>query len=352
MSTQSTRRIPTYESVVRSGNLAEIGRIQTKGGCSGGSALPCGMGSSVENSDGVLKKPEWLKIPVPKSGSMEAVRTSLKKFSIKTVCEAAACPNSRECFHKGTAAFMVMGGNCTRNCNFCNVSFGRPDPLDPEEPRHLAETAKELNLKHLVVTSVTRDDLADGGASHFAEIVRQVNLIVHPAPAIELLIPDLRGNWDALQVILDAEPEVLNHNVETVPRLYSTVRPQAIYERSLELLRQVKLRAPEMITKSGLMLGLGETEEEVFRLMDDLREVSCDCLTIGQYLRPSLRHLPVVEYIHPDIFEKYRQAGMEKGFRSVASGPFVRSSYMAADFYEEALENKVIKKSLHAKRIV
>lgn len=343
-------QIPTYESVVRTGGIADVNeRLRKKGLAPGANsvanALPCGMGSMVDEPGGRLKKPEWLKIPLPEKGSVDLVRGSLKKFSVRTVCEAAACPNSRECFHKGTAAFMIMGSYCTRKCNFCNVQFGRPDALDPEEPRHLAETAKELNLKHLVVTSVTRDDLPDGGAHHFAEVVRQVNALVDPAPAVELLIPDMQGDWDALQIILDAGPEVLNHNVETVPRLYSTVRPQAIYERSLELLKQVKLRAPGMVTKSGFMLGLGETEEEVFQLMDELRAVECDCLTIGQYLRPSLKHLPVVEYVHPDVFERYRLIGLEKGFKSVASGPFVRSSYMAADFYEETLAAKVKQKS-------
>ncbi len=347
MKTELKSAIPTYESVVRTGAIADVGRrMNKKRSCgSGGGALPCGMGVMVDDPNSKLKKPEWLKIEVPKSGSMNTVRNSLQKFSVRTVCEAAACPNSRECFHKGTAAFMIMGGYCTRNCNFCNVKFGRPDTLDPLEPTHLAETAMELNLRHLVVTSVTRDDLPDGGAAHFAKVVTEVNRLVDPAPAVELLIPDLQGDWDSLQVILDAGPEVLNHNVETVPRLYSRVRPQAIYERSLELLYQVKKRVPDMITKSGFMLGLGEREDEVLEMMDDLREVGCDCLTIGQYLRPSLKHLPIVEYIHPDVFEMYRVVGLEKGFRSVASGPFVRSSYMAADFYTEALENKLKKKS-------
>ncbi len=349
MNTQIKAAIPTYESVVRTGQVQDVNNKMMKRksfGNSGVTTLPCGMGTMVDDPNSKLRKPKWLKVELPKPGSVNVVRTSLDKFNVHTVCEAAACPNARECYHKGTAAFMIMGSYCTRNCNFCNVKFGRPDTLDPEEPKNLAQTAKDLNLKHLVVTSVTRDDLPDGGASHFAEVVYQVNKLVNPAPAVELLIPDMQGKWNDLQIILDAEPEVLNHNVETVPRLYSTVRPQAIYERSLELLRQVKARKPDMITKSGFMLGLGEREDEVLDMMDDLRAVGCDCLTIGQYLRPSLKHLPIVEYIHPDVFEMYRVIGLEKGFRSVASGPFVRSSYMAGDFYTEALESKVKKKSL------
>ncbi len=307
------------------------------------SSLPCGGGQMGKNVSPELNagKPSWLKIPTPKSGDMSTVRKALKKNKVRTVCEAAACPNCRECFHKGTATFMVMGGNCTRNCTFCNVNFGRPDKLDENEPRQLAEATKDLNLRHLVVTSVTRDDLPDGGAKHFAEIVRQVRNIVKPTPAIELLIPDLRGRWEDLQIILDAMPDVLNHNIETVPRLYSTVRPQAIYTRSLELLKQVKLRKPNMISKSGFMLGLGETKEEVIEIMSDLRAVDCDFITIGQYLRPSLEHIAVKEYVHPDVFDMYKEIGMKMGFKSVASGPFVRSSYMAADFYEEALKKKL-----------
>ncbi len=350
MNTQLSNSIPTYESVVRTGAIQDVNlkMKRKRGACASGglSTLPCGMGKMVDDPNSKLKKPSWLKVELPKPGSVNIVRTSLDKYNVRTVCEAAACPNARECYYKGTAAFMIMGSYCTRKCNFCNVQFGKPDTLDPDEPRQLAQTAKDLNLKHLVVTSVTRDDLPDGGASHFAEVVRQVNKLVDPPPAVELLIPDLQGDWDSLQVILDAGPEVLNHNVETVPRLYSTVRPQAIYERSLELLHEVKLRVPDMITKSGFMLGLGETEEEVLALMDDLRDVGCDCLTIGQYLRPSLKHLPIVEYIHPDVFDRYKEIGLEKGFRSVASGPFVRSSYMAGDFYNEALAGKVRDKAL------
>ncbi len=331
MNTQGKLTLPTYESVVRT-----KGKIKPKPNAGGGSF--CGAGNIDFVGDEKLKKPEWLKLSIPKNGDMATVRNLLKEHSLLTVCEAAACPNSRECFHKGTATFMAMGGMCTRKCNFCNVSFGRPEELDPNEPTQIAETTKALKLRHLVVTSVTRDDLKDGGAAHFAKIVTEVHRLIDPAPAVELLIPDLQGKWDALQIILDAGPDVLNHNVETVPSLYSIVRPQAIYERSLELLAEVKKRKPKMITKSGFMLGLGETQEEVFAMMDDLRAVGCDCITIGQYLRPSMKHLPIKQYVHPDIFALYKKVGEEKGFKSVASGPFVRSSYMAADFYEEALQ--------------
>lgn len=346
MKTRIIKSIPTFESVVRAGGVADLTEKQKPDNSIMENSLPCGMGSFVEDPKSRLKKPEWLKMSVPKNINTDPVKESGKKFKVNTICSAALCPNSRECFRKGTVAFMIMGSQCTRNCRFCNVTFGKPTPLDPDEPRNLAETAKDLRLKHLVVTSVTRDDLPDGGASHFAEVVREVNELLDPPPAVELLIPDLQGKWDSLQIILDAKPEVLNHNLETVHRLYPTVRPQAIYERSLELLRQVKLRTPDMITKSGFMLGLGETKEEVLELMEDLRKIDCDLLTIGQYLRPSLKHLPVIEYIHPDIFNMYKEIGLKMGFKSVASGPLVRSSYMAQDFYKEALENKVKQKSL------
>ncbi len=286
------------------------------------------------------KKPSWLRVKPYGGGAENKILQLLKENRLHTVCEEATCPNRGECFHKGTATFMIMGSHCTRNCRFCNVTCARPEPLDPEEPKNLAATVKALNLNHVVVTSVTRDDLADGGAAHFAEVVYEIRRQVEPCPSIELLISDLQGSWDDLQTILDSKPDVLNHNLETVPRLYAGVRPQAIYQRSLDLLAEVKKRAPGMLTKSGIMVGLGETKEEVISLMQDLRAIDCDFLTIGQYLQPTFDHLDVVEYIHPDRFEEYRAIGLDLGFKGVASGPFVRSSYMAEDFLNQTLGKK------------
>jgi len=225
---------------------------------------------------------------------------------------------------------MILGDVCTRNCRFCAVKKGKPLPLDPEEPYHIAQAAKHLNLKHIVVTSVTRDDLSDGGADYFAKTIIEIRKQL-PLSTIEVLIPDFKGSKEALQKVMNAQPEVINHNIETVPRLYSLIRPQAIYERSLELLRQVKIRGKNIVSKSGIMVGLGEEKEEVIKAMKDLREVDCDILTIGQYLKPSPYHLKVSEYIHPDKFEEYQNIGMSLGFKYVASAPLVRSSYHAGE---------------------
>jgi lipoic acid synthetase len=276
-----------------------------------------------------LRKPEWLKIKVEGGEISGEVKRVLHKLSLHTVCEEANCPNRMECFNRKTATFMVLGNNCTRNCTFCNVTKGTPTPVDPEEPANVAEAAKLLGIKHLVVTSVTRDDLADGGAGHFAAIIAEARK-QNPSMTIEVLIPDFNGSSEALDQVIEAKPDIINHNIETVPALYSTVRPMAIYERSLELLRKVKSKDATIITKSGIMLGLGEKYEEVLIVLADLRKVECDYLTIGQYLAPSKEHHPIVEYIHPEIFDKYRNIALTMGFKQVMSGPLVRSSYHAS----------------------
>jgi len=272
----------------------------------------------------------WLRRKLPDQKVLERMDSLLKELNLHTVCDSALCPNRGECFKKGTATFMILGNICTRNCQFCAVEKGEPLPLDPEEPRHIAQAAKHLNLKHIVVTSVTRDDLLDGGAKHFAQTITEVKKNL-PESTIEVLVPDFKGSWDALQIVIDAHPEVINHNIETVARLYKLVRPKAVYKRSLELLRQVKIRNKNIFSKSGIMVGLGEEKDEMIKAMKDLREVGCDILTIGQYLKPSPHHLKVSNYIHPDEFEIYRNIGMSLGFKYVASDPLVRSSYHAGE---------------------
>lgn len=281
------------------------------------------------------KKPEWLHVSAGNARNNAEVAALLKELDLHTVCEEASCPNCGECFGRRTATFMILGRNCTRNCTFCCVSKGEPERPDPEEPRNIAEAVKELKLKYAVITSVTRDDLPDGGASHFAEVIQAIkNIEGFRSPLIEVLIPDFKGSTDALRTVISAIPDVINHNVETVPRLYPEVRPQAVYARSLELLAKVKAIEPAIRTKSGIMVGLGETEQEVYNVLDDLRRHSCDFLTIGQYLAPSRFHHPVVEYILPEVFAKYRQVALDRGFSYVASGPLVRSSYMAEDAWK------------------
>ncbi|WP_319475642.1 lipoyl synthase [Marispirochaeta aestuarii] len=281
------------------------------------------------------RKPDWLRIPVRGGRDLNKVKALLKSLHLNTVCVEANCPNRMECFASRTATFMILGSVCTRNCRFCNVSPGTPEPVDLEEPVRLARAARELGLRHVVVTSVTRDDLPDGGAGHFAAVIRELRTRL-PEASIEVLIPDFQGDPDALATVIEAGPEVINHNVETVPRLYSRVRPQADYRRSLELLKRAADCGRPMAVKTGLMLGLGETREEVLELFDDLRRAGCDFLTIGQYLAPSSDHYPVVEYVKPEVFDDYRKEAEQRGFRHVASAPFVRSSYKAA----EALEGK------------
>jgi lipoic acid synthetase len=280
----------------------------------------------------------WLRRKLPEQKVLERMDSLLKELNLHTVCDSALCPNRGECFKKGTATFMILGNICTRNCKFCAVEKGKPFPLDPEEPYHIAQAAKHLNLTHIVVTSVTRDDLSDGGAKHFAQTIIKVKKIL-PESTIEVLVPDFKGSWEALQIVIDAQPEVINHNIETVARLYQLVRPKAIYQRSLELLEQVKIRDKNIISKSGIMVGLGEKKEEVIKAMEDLREVYCDILTIGQYLKPSPHHLRTSDYIHPDKFKEYQKIGMSLGFKYVASAPLVRSSYHAGEILKKVQSN-------------
>lgn len=275
-----------------------------------------------------MPKPEWLRIKMRSGGCMPEVMSVIGELSLHTVCEEANCPNRMECFEKKTATFLILGDICTRNCTFCNIRKGAPVPPDEDEPFRVAEGVSRLGLRHAVITSVTRDDLPDGGASHFAltvEAIRQAN----GGTRIEVLIPDFQGSPESLKTVADACPDIINHNVETVPRLYPEVRPMAVYTRSLALLEAAKRLNGNIRTKSGMMLGLGENKAEVERVMRDLRNAQCDYLTLGQYLAPTKLHHPVVEYIHPDIFEELRIMGEEMGFLHVASAPLVRSSYMA-----------------------
>jgi lipoic acid synthetase len=276
-----------------------------------------------------LRKPDWLKVRFPGGDRHQKLQRLVRDEGLHTVCEEARCPNIGECWNAGTATFMILGDVCTRSCGFCNVKTGRPgQALDALEPFRLAKAVAALGLDYVVITSVNRDDLESGGAEIFAaciELVRRHD----PAIRVEVLIPDFKGNWDALMTVLQARPFVLNHNIETVPRLYRRVRPQAVYQRSLELIRRAKQAAPEMLTKSGLMVGLGETLEETFDVMADLRAHGCDILTVGQYLQPSRHHLPVERYWHPDEFQAFRARGRALGFTHVEAGPLVRSSYHA-----------------------
>ena len=275
-----------------------------------------------------MAKPDWLRVRVRSSREVIQVKEMLKRLSLHTVCEEAGCPNIMECFGRKTATFMILGRNCTRNCTFCNVTKNAVDVVDPLEPMNIAKAVLELDLHHVVITSVTRDDLSDGGANHFAQTIKEIHDI-KPSITVEVLIPDFKGDKTALKCVIDAKPQILNHNIETVKRLYPTVRPMAIYERSLELLKNVKVIDSNMISKSGIMLGLGEKEDEVIKVLEDLREVGCDVLSIGQYLAPSKLHHPVFEYINPEVFEHYKDIGMKMGFKYIASAPLVRSSYHA-----------------------
>lgn len=280
------------------------------------------------------KKPEWLKIKIGNQASTKKVEEILSKYRLNTVCRSANCPNRAECFGRRTATFMILGNVCTRNCRFCNVAKGKPEEVDKDEPLNIAKAAHELNLKHVVVTTVTRDDLKDGGASHFAQVIRESRKL-NPDMTIEVLISDLRGDKDALKIIVDAKPDIINHNVETVKELYKEVRPMAVYERSLELLKRVKEMDSSIITKTGFMVGLGETKKQVTNLLKDIRKVDCDALTIGQYLQPSVKHHPVIEYVTPMQFEKYKEEALSLGFRFVVSSPLARSSYYAEKIFEK-----------------
>lgn len=276
-----------------------------------------------------LRKPEWIRIDARSNANVQKVKKQLREKKLHTVCEEASCPNLAECFSHKTATVMIMGAICTRRCPFCDVAHGRPMPLDADEPKNVAETVRSLGLKYVVITSVDRDDLKDGGASHFAECVSHARA-ANPELKVEILVPDFRGRMDiALDKLATSLPDVLNHNLETVPRLYPQVRPGADYHWSLNLLYQFKRLHPEVETKSGLMVGLGETKEEIIEVMQDLRANGVDMLTIGQYLQPSKYHLAVERYVNPEEFREYETIGYELGFKNVASGPMVRSSYHA-----------------------
>lgn len=281
-------------------------------------------------------KPAWLRVPANSGENNREVMQLMQSLDLHTVCEEAGCPNCGECFGRRTATFMILGRNCTRNCTFCCVSNGAPTPPDPTEADHLAEAVERLQLKYVVITSVTRDDLPDGGAAHFAAVIKAIRTKMAGAcPRIEVLIPDFQGDEKALQTVIDAQPDVINHNIETVHRLYPEVRPQADYRRSLELLSRVKEADPTRMTKSGIMVGLGETKEEVLEVFADLRSHGCDFLTIGQYLAPSPQHHPLIEYVTPEQFDWYKEKAILAGFSYVASGPLVRSSYQAEQAWEK-----------------
>ena len=274
------------------------------------------------------RKPEWLRVRFPGGERYQHLKNLMRGQRLNTVCEDARCPNIGECWNAGTATFMILGEVCTRSCGFCAVTTGRPGELDPLEPYRVAQTVRALGLDYVVITSVNRDDLETGGAEAFAACIKTIRR-GDPTVRVEVLIPDFKGNWDALATVVDARPFVLNHNIETVPRLYRRVRPQARYERSLELIRRAKDAAPGMLTKSGFMVGFGETQEELLAVMRDLRAHGCDIVTIGQYLRPSAQHLPIERYYDPSEYEAFRAYGAELGFTHVQAGPLVRSSYHA-----------------------
>ncbi|GCL35356.1 MAG: lipoyl synthase [Sphaerospermopsis kisseleviana] len=279
-------------------------------------------------------KPDWLRVKAPQWERVGNVKEILRDLALNTVCEEASCPNIGECFNAGTATFLIMGPACTRACPYCDIDFEKkPKPLDPTEPARLAEAVRRMQLNHVVITSVNRDDLVDGGASQFVKCINAVRE-VSPKTTIEVLIPDLCGNWDALEIILQAKPEVTNHNTETVPRLYRRVRPQGDYQRTMVLLERTHQICPSTYTKSGIMVGLGETDAEVRQVMQDLRSVKCDILTIGQYLQPSQKHLQVTDFITPEQFAAWQAYGEEIGFLQVVSSPLTRSSYHAEQVRE------------------
>jgi lipoic acid synthetase len=280
--------------------------------------------------------PEWIREKKLNLGSLREMKTMLRQRELHSVCESLACPNRTECFSRGTATFMILGDVCTRSCGFCNVTTGRPyAPPSADEPRAVAETARKLALRHVVVTCVTRDDLADGGARQFAATIHELRKAL-PDAAVEVLTSDFRGNAESVRIVVDARPDYFNHNVETVPRLYDFVRPGSRFERSVGVLRQAKAFDPTVVTKSGLMLGLGERRDEVVEVLGRLVEAGVEIVTIGQYLQPKREKLDVVEYVHPDVFEEYRLIALELGFKAAFSGPFVRSSYMADVVAHEA----------------
>jgi lipoyl synthase len=277
-------------------------------------------------------KPPWIKVRLPSNPIFFSTKALISDLGLHTVCESAQCPNRWECWSQGTATFMIAGDRCTRACGFCAVTTAKPFALEEDEPQRVAEAVRRLKLKHVVITAVARDDLRDGGANHFARVITAIRKM-DPSVIIEVLVPDFHAQDWCIQIVLEAEPDIYNHNMETVERLTPLVRSRARYGTSLRALRRAKELSPKVVTKSGVMLGLGETEPELFQTMDDLREIGCQVLTMGQYLRPSPKHLPVVEYIRPEQFEFYGEIARKKGFEHVAAGPLVRSSYHAADFH-------------------
>jgi lipoic acid synthetase len=283
-------------------------------------------------SNGYVRKPEWLRKTIASTPETRGVKHLLRDLQLNTVCEEARCPNLSECFGRGTATFMIGGDRCTRRCHYCDVMTGRPNALDPLEPRRVAEAARRLNLKYVVVTAVARDDVPDGGAAHFATTIRNIKQQL-PSAQVEVLIPDFKGQIQSLETVLHAEPDVLNHNIETVRRIFRDVRPQGNYDRTLELLERSKQLAPQTPTKSGFMVGLGETTDELYDTMRDLRAVGVDLVTIGQYLQPSKDHVPVADYVGPERYNEYRRMGQELGFRQTFAGAFVRSSFHAGELF-------------------
>ncbi|MBS1713647.1 MAG: lipoyl synthase [Armatimonadetes bacterium] len=284
--------------------------------------------------------PDWLTIRLPRPDSIQEVEGMMRSKNLHTVCESARCPNLPECWSKKTATFMILGDTCTRSCGFCAIKVGKGDELDPFEPLNVAQTAKKMGMKHVVVTSVARDDVKDQGSGQFARTIEQLHKHV-PEIIVEVLTPDFQGKRDLIQTVCDAHPEIYNHNIETVERLHTIVRPQARYERTMSVLKTVKEIDPTIYTKSGLMLGLGETQAEVVETLKDLRAIGVDAVTIGQYLRPTMKHLPVVEYVHPAVFKEYEGIGHDLGFAFVASAPFVRSSYNAIAFSEKVMGERL-----------
>lgn len=284
--------------------------------------------------------PPWLKIRLPRPDTIRQVEGMMREKSLHTVCESAKCPNLPECWSKKTATFMILGNTCTRSCGFCNINTGRGEEVNPMEPLDVAMTSKRMGMKHVVVTSVARDDLKDEGAGHFARTIEMLHKH-NPHLIVEVLTPDFKGKPDLVKIVTDAHPEIFNHNIETIERLHTVVRPAAKYARTMRVLEMVKELDPTIYTKSGMMLGLGETKDEVLRTLEDLRKHGVDAVTIGQYLRPTMKHLPVVRYVHPDEFAEYEQIGIEMGFAFVASGPFIRSSYNAIAFSEKVMSERL-----------
>lgn len=290
----------------------------------------------------VQRLPDWLKIRLPRPDTIQEVQEMMRGKNLHTVCESARCPNLPECWSKKTATFMILGDTCTRSCGFCAIKVGRGLQVDPLEPENIAKIAKNLSLKHIVVTSVARDDLADQGAEQFAKTIEAIHQNI-PYAIVEVLTPDFKGKSEIIQIVTDAAPEIYNHNIETISRLHTIVRPQAKYDRSLKVLEEVKKQNSKIYTKSGIMLGLGETKDEVIQVLKDLRRVGVDAVTIGQYLRPTMKHLPVVSFVHPTEFEAYQSIGEKLGFAFVASGPFIRSSYNAIAFSEKLMSERLAK---------